>query len=172
MKKQKVDVLGIDIGNVIIQGGNEMFSPRFLEAEEMPGAFESICVLVEHFKPENMFLVSKCKSSRMKEKTFQWLAHHQFFSLTGVKWENVRFCLERHEKARICERLGINIFIDDRLEVLGHLLTTPPQPKTLYLFKPRDEEILRHKLILPNVNRVDSWNELIAHFFKRRVKSG
>lgn len=159
------DVLGIDIGNVITEGGNEMFSPQFLNARQMPGAFESIKKLVtEIFGPEKVFLVSKC-GPKMQQKTVEWLRHHNFYELTGVKEDHVRFCLERHDKAVICQKLRITIFIDDRLEVLGYLTKVDPPKTALYLFKPSEREVQRNAEFRPHVIRVESWKEAVKNLF-------
>jgi hypothetical protein len=143
------DVLGIDIGNVITEGGNEMFSSQFLSARQMPGAFGAIKKLVtEIFGPEKVFLVSKC-GVKMQDKTREWLQHHNFYGLTGVKEDHVHFCLERHKKATICQKLRITIFIDDRLEVLGHLTKVDPPKTALYLFKPREQEVRKYEQFRP-----------------------
>lgn len=54
----------------------------------------------------------------MQEKSRLWLRHHRFFELTGIAPENLRFCLERPQKADHCRKLGITHFIDDRPDVL------------------------------------------------------
>ena len=58
---------------------------------------------------------------RVQEKTRHWLRHHAFFERTGIPAPNLRFCLERPQKAQHCAELGITHFIDDRADVLGHL---------------------------------------------------
>lgn len=159
------DVLGIDIGNVITEGGNEMFSPQFLNARQMPGAFESIQKLVtEIFGPEKVFLVSKC-GVNMQRKTVEWLRHHKFYELTGVKEDHVHFCLERHQKAAICQKLRITIFIDDRLEILGYLTKVDPPKTALYLFKPNEKEVRKYSQFRPYVKGVESWEEVVQNLF-------
>lgn len=161
MNEVRKEILGIDIGNVITQVGNEIFSPNFLEAKQMPGAFEGIRKLVSsRFGPDNVFLVSKCKD-RMQKRTAEWLKHHNFYEVTGVREDHVHFCFERHEKAPICLRFGINIFIDDRLEILDHLHITLPSPKSLLLFQGKEREIARYSESLKLVTQVESWEEVL-----------
>lgn len=155
------DILGVDIGGVIIDRVNDgtdtsFFSDNFLQTTAVPNAFNSLRQLVSEQFRNKVFLVSKC-GKRVQDKTLQWLDHHHFYDLTGIKRENVRFCRERHEKAGICEELGITHFIDDRLEVLGSLTTV----NTLYLFQPRPREVQQFAHFLSRVQRVDSWEEIL-----------
>jgi hypothetical protein len=48
--------------------------------------------------------------------------------------DHLRFCFERHEKARHCLDLGLTHFLDDRLDVLAHLEGVVPHR---YLFGPQ-----------------------------------
>jgi hypothetical protein len=154
-------ILGVDIGNVITRGGNEMFTPNFLQSEQMLSAFDSIQQLVEkRFGPEKVFLVSKC-GANMQRKTAEWLRHHKFYELTGVREDHVHFCLERNGKAPICQKFGINIFIDDRLEVLSYLLRLPLPAVKCLLFQGKEEEIARFNTFLSSVTQVNSWKEVL-----------
>ena len=71
---------------------------------------------------------------RVQEKSRLWLDHHRFFERTGIPAENLRFCLERPQKALHCAELGISHFIDDRSDVLHHLAGIVPHR---FLFGPQ-----------------------------------
>ncbi len=155
------NVLGVDIGGVIIDRINDgtdtsFFSDNYLRTSAVTGAFGTLRRLVTQRFGDKVFLVSKC-GPKVEKKTLHWLAHHRFFEATGIPQENVRFCRERHEKAPICAELGITHFVDDRLEVLSHLQMV----ETRYLFQPRPEEVKRFGRFLPDVVRVESWEELL-----------
>lgn len=157
----KTAILGVDIGGVIIDRVNDgtdtlFFSENYLKTTAVPGVFEALKELVEKRFGDNVFLVSKC-GRRVREKTLHWLDHHRFYDLTGIEREHVRFCRERHEKASICEKLGITHFIDDRLEVLSGLTMV----SALYLFRPRPNEIERFTRCLHRVVQVNSWQEIL-----------
>jgi hypothetical protein len=116
------EALGIDIGGVIIaRAGREddtSFSgENYLETPPVPGAFEAIRQVVDERFERRVFLISKA-GPRVRAKTMRWLKHHRFFERTGVTPKHVHFCLERGDKARICQELGITHFVDDRLDVL------------------------------------------------------
>ena len=149
-------VLGVDIGGVITKGGNEIFTDAFLESPQMGGAFEAVRMLVANRFGNNVYLVSKC-GENMQKKTRLWLSHHRFYEVTGIPESHVRFCLERHQKASICEELGITHFVDDRLEVLGSLTTV----SNLYLFQPRPNEMRRFAHFLNRVRQVNAWEEIL-----------
>lgn len=150
------EVLGIDIGGVITAGGNEMFTENFLAVQAMPDCFEAIKRIVAQRFGERVYLVSKC-GSRMQQKSMEWLRHHKFFDLTGVKSDHVEFCKDRSGKAPICARLGITHFVDDRLEVLSHLTSV----SNLYLFQPKPSEVQRFAHHLLRVKQMNSWQEIL-----------
>lgn len=119
--------LGIDIGRVIIggdagRGDTSFFSGSDDDAmgtPEVPGALETIARLCELFG-RRVWLVSKC-GPKVQARTRQWLRHRDFWGLTGVPQTNLRFCLERRDKAIHCRQNRLTHFIDDRTDVLGHL---------------------------------------------------
>jgi hypothetical protein len=133
------DILGIDIGRVIIgpvdDDGHADTSflsgtpERAMETPPAAGAFAAIAQLAEAFDGA-VWLVSKC-GPRVQAKTRRWLDHWRFWATTGIAPDHIRFCLERPDKALHCHELGVTHFIDDRLDVLVHLRGFVPR---LYLF--------------------------------------
>lgn len=114
--------LGVDIGRVIIDGdgpdtsfigGSEEDAMR---APAVAGAVSALAELTRRFEGR-VWLVSKC-GPRIQERTRRWLAHHRFFQATGIAPDHLFFCRDRKEKAPICARLGIGVFVDDRVDVL------------------------------------------------------
>ncbi len=110
-KHDKTLRIGIDIGNVLM--GSDTDEPdlifhdkRYLEATAIPGAFEAVTALSECYGPGNIFLVSKCGKT-IQQRSLEWLEHHRFYEVTGVRRDHVEFCRERRQKRDICERLGI-----------------------------------------------------------------
>lgn len=123
--------LGIDIGRVIIHGDGPDTSfvgaattEEALRAPAMEDALESIARLVSLFD-QRVWLVSKC-GKKVEERSRLWLEHHRFYAVTGLPPENLRFCRDRKEKAPICVKLGITMFVDDRLDVLRHMAGLVP----------------------------------------------
>jgi len=155
------DVLGIDIGGVIMDKTNDktdtsFFSDNFLKTTAVPQVFEVLAILVGRRFGPNTHIVSKC-GRKVQEKSLLWLAHHDFYRRTGIPESNVHFCKERSEKAPICQNLGITHFIDDKLEVLSYLTTVEHK----YLFQGDPKEINRYQGFLGKVYPVNSWPEFL-----------
>lgn len=121
--------LGLDFGRVLVGSApvDSADDTSFvggtvadaLATPPCPGMFEVVPLLVERFDGR-VWVVSKARAAT-EQKTRLWLEHHRFFERTGIAPDNVRFCTRRHEKAIHCRTLGITHFVDDRLDVLGHL---------------------------------------------------
>lgn len=77
-----------------------------------------------------VWLVSKC-GPRIQKLTKRWLTRSSFHQKTGVRPDRIRFCLKRPEKREHCLAIGATHFIDDRLDVLQHLVGAVPH---LYWF--------------------------------------
>jgi len=152
--------LGIDIGRVIIAPSNGNQDTSFLKGDNdaalatpaMPNALETISQLVSLFE-NNVWLVSKA-SPIIQEKTRMWLQYHHFFQITGMSECNIRFCLQRKDKAQICQELSITHFIDDRMAVLEHLRELVPNR---YLFGKQKPNFVCPKNVIP----VLSWEDVL-----------
>ncbi len=160
-KKPHCSRLGIDIGRVLIaaedaNGADTAFIGGSLrDALETPpyaGMFEAVPPLVERFAGR-VWLVSKCGPS-VEAKSRAWLRHHRFFERTGIPPSNLRFCLQRPQKADHCCELGITHFIDDRADVLRHLEGVVPNR---YLFGPQ-----RKPVTAPGMVLLPTWEEADA----------
>ena len=117
--------VGVDIGGVLIRparesGDTSFFSSGYLETPMVDGAFDAVARLNRDVFPDAVHLLSKAKSGTAR-KTCEWLAFHNFHEITGVPLEREQFCERREDKAPIARRLALCAFIDDRLDVLGHL---------------------------------------------------
>lgn len=149
--------LGIDIGRVIITPGDDNHDTSFiggdmeaaLQTPPMEGAFETIKVLVDHFD-QQVWLISKC-GPHIQERTRWWLARHQFWRAANMNVDHIRFCRKRHEKAPLCEKLGITHFIDDRADCLDPMRGIVEHR---FLFGPQKHE--PHD----NVCRVMTWADV------------
>ena len=139
MKHPVRPVLGIDIGRVIIGAADSSGSAdtSFISGSEAAalttppsvGAFDAIAELTEAFSGR-VWLVSKC-GPRIQQLTKRWLVRSSFYARTGVRSDRIRFCRRRPEKREHCLAIGATHFIDDRLDVLQHLLGAVPR---LYWF--------------------------------------
>ncbi len=150
--------LGIDIGRVIIGGGGA--DTQFLDGNEasamatpaVAGAFDAVAELMRLFDG-NVWLVSKA-GPRIQARTRRWLEDRQFFDLTGVMREHLRFCRERREKADLALTLELTHFIDDRFDVLRYLEGIVPNR---FLFGPQQ----RSYECGPTLMYVRDWRALL-----------
>lgn len=130
--------IGVDIGRVIINGDGadtSFFGHDHAEAMRtpaVPGAVSAVAELVRRFDGR-VWLVSKC-GPKIQARSLAWLEHHGFWAKTGVARDNVRFCRERRDKAIHARRLALTHFVDDRFDVLEHLVGLVDH---LYLFGPQ-----------------------------------
>ncbi|QSI33649.1 hypothetical protein GNX71_30425 [Variovorax sp. RKNM96] len=153
--------LGIDIGRVLIapEGANgadtSFIGGSMDDALRTPpyeGMFDAVAPLVARFEGR-VWLVSKCGPS-VQAKSRAWLQHHRFFERTGIAPGNLRFCLQRPQKADHCRELGITHFIDDRSDVLRHLEGIVPHR---YLFGPQGKPVTVAGLVL-----LPAWKDAAA----------
>jgi hypothetical protein len=155
-----MEALGVDIGGVIIDrvddnADTSFFGDNYLATPAVPGVVEALARLVTGKFGDQVYLVSKC-GQRTQDRSLAWLAHHDFYTRTGIRPGHARFCRQRPGKAAIATELGLTHFVDDRLEVLGYLDTVP----NLYLFRPQDREVRRHRHHLHRVYTARTWSEI------------
>ena len=105
-----------------------MFGPDFLQAPPVPGALLSLATLVR--TTNAVHLVSKC-SPRLQQHTEQWLDGHEVYSSIRLPRHNLHFVRERAEKGPVASRIGLDTFVDDRLDVL---IAIPPTVHTRIRF--------------------------------------
>jgi hypothetical protein len=126
--------IGIDIGRVLIcptaddgRPDTSFLGSNEREALAIPpaaGAFSVVRGFVERYDGR-VWLVSKA-GQRIENLTRLWLEHHDFYRRTGMAPDHVRFCRRRPEKREHALELGLTHFIDDRLDVLGHMVGVVP----------------------------------------------
>lgn len=160
--------LGIDIGNVIIEhrGRDPQGKDKLLYDNDYSRLFATVGAMVAIEKLNKYFNGNVCLISKLPEsseiKVVNWLKDNKFFEQTGMS-KNVFFIRERKGKYNICERMGITHFIDDRLEVLSHMITTVPN---LYLYNPDEEEVYESWIFREYVSICKDWNEIIKSIIK------
>lgn len=111
--------IGIDIGNVIIGGGGEdtsFFTDQFLKTPEVEGAIDSIFFL--HGRMQELHIVSKC-GKETERKSLLWLNYHSIQRF--IPLHRVHFVRKRHLKAPMAQALELDIFIDDRQDIVDSM---------------------------------------------------
>lgn len=157
--------LGVDIGGVIVDGhvgrGEEgFFHPNHLLTPQMDGAFAALRQIATSRCGHRVYLISTARP-HVETKLREWLEANRCYEETGVVRSHVRFCVERSQKAAISAELELTHFIDDRLQVLGSLVSVPHR----YLFRPRPEEVQRYAHFASDkLTRVDAWHEVLNSF--------
>lgn len=159
--------LGVDIGNVIINHrlsdpNDKAFHEEYYSTiPETKDVFASLKILNEYFDGR-VYLISKC-SEWAQEKILHWLADNHFYQKTGIKRDHAYFVRERHEKDGVCRKLGITHFVDDRLEVLSHMIESTPH---LFLYQPNKDEVHTFAAFLSKVTVVEDWKEIVEKITK------
>ena len=154
-------ILGVDVGGVILDFVPYMNTDRsfdgdnYLNTPEVPGAVETLAALNKGKFAGRIFLVSRFKYDDRRIK--EWLAHIDFYSRTSILEDHLYPCKERHEKEEIVRRLGVTHFVDDRAEVLSHMIGTVPH---LYLFQGLDEDRAAFAHMQGKMAFVQNWEEL------------
>jgi len=111
--------IGIDIGNVIIGGGGDdtqFFTDNYLQTPEMAGAWDTI----EYLKTEGheLHIISKCGPA-VEQKSLYWLGMKGFHKF--IPLHRTHFVRKRHLKAPMAQALELDIFIDDRQDIIESL---------------------------------------------------
>ncbi len=157
----RTPVLGLDVGGVLVDRVAErtdtsFFGDRPLDTPAVAGALEAIPELLELFGGR-VHIVSKA-GPKVSALTRQWLGVHGVTGDAGIRPDNVHFVRRRPEKHPICERLGVTHFVDDRLDVLGHLTTVEHR----YLFTGGLGDHDPPPQLPPWVTVVDTWPRLVG----------
>lgn len=158
--------LGVDIGGVIIDrihddSDTSFFGDKYLETTAVPEAFDSLRLLGNEFG-DDIWVVSKC-GPRIQARTVEWLLHQSFYDQTGIPEDHVLFTRTREGKAPIARDLGLTHFVDDRLDVLGHL---QHDVKHLYLFDPRPKDLQAQPRELPRARVAHTWQQARQKIYK------
>lgn len=157
------NVLGIDLGNVIIDHLGFGTTTEYVlhgDYNSIPpvqGVMEALSVLNHSFNG-NVFVVYNA-TDVVDHKILAWMEFHDVFGKTGIARNKIHRTEHGRDKSSVCLRYKATHFIDDRLEVLGHLIGIVPH---LFLFRPQEQEMIEFTDSLPYVWRVESWSELLT----------
>jgi hypothetical protein len=157
------ECLGVDLGNVIIDHLGFGTTPEFFRMGDyniippVSGVFEALRQLNEKRFGSELFVVYNA-TDVADQKITSWLLAHDFFARTGILSDRVKRTQNGRNKLSVCRMYGASHFVDDRLEVLSHLVG---EVKNLFLLRPQQQEIEQYKDFLPSVNQFGSWNDLV-----------
>jgi 5'(3')-deoxyribonucleotidase len=142
--------LGIDLGNTIVRNQTGSGSK-----DPYPDAFETILKLTKLF---GLVCIVSRVNAEQEVRARAWMKDYNFAERTGIKPEDVHFCLERYDKGIIAKKLRLTHFIDDRPEVMHHL--DSDIRKILFAPKPEDVQKFNHN----HLEQVNSWKEVEQKF--------
>lgn len=111
--------IGIDIGNVIIGGGGndtQFFTDDYLSTPEVDGAWDALEDLDN--AGHELHIVSKC-GPEVERKSLLWLDMAGFF--IPVPQHRIHFVRRRTLKAPMAQALELDIFIDDRQDIVDSM---------------------------------------------------
>ncbi len=133
--------VGIDLGGVVISEAmtkieRERRKISFMDVPPVEGAFNAVAELVADPQVRAVSVISKCK---VDAELRQWLEVHDFYMETGFDPSNLNFCRRHEEKAAIARQLEVTDFVDNRIEVLGPMMSVVPR---LYLFSERPSHLV------------------------------
>jgi hypothetical protein len=111
--------IGIDIGGVIIGGGGEdtsFFSDNYLKTPEIEGAWDSLDLL--DMDDHELHIISKC-GPVVEAKSVAWLDQKMFF--LSIPRHHTHFVRKRELKAPMAQALELDVFIDDRQDIIDSM---------------------------------------------------
>lgn len=159
--------LGLDFGKVIVGGegvpGNEdtpflgASVESCLECPPMPGAIQGVKELALRFAGR-VWIVSKAGPT-MQRKTLRWLAHHNFWRVTGIEPYSISFTLTRDDKRPVCQRLKLTHFVDDHADVLENLAGVVSHRYQFGGLEPPSED--------PEIMQIPDWATLLQRLTPR-----
>jgi hypothetical protein len=118
-----------------------------VSAPPIAGALDGLARL-----PGEAYVISARRPGN-EASALEWMAKHGLHDI--VPRERVIFCESGRDKRAHCERLGISMFLDDKLSYLGHL----PETLSRVLF---DDDGIAHRLALPaDVRVARDWDEFL-----------
>jgi hypothetical protein len=116
-----------------------LYGAMTVEAPPISGALEGLARL-----PGEVYVISARRPGN-EASALAWMAKNGLHDV--VPRERVIFCESGRDKRVHCERLGVSMFLDDKLSYLGHL----PETLKRVLF---DDDGIAYRLELPADVRV------------------
>lgn len=125
----------------------ELYGPLTLQAPPVPGAIEGLSALVG----EPYIVTAREPDSHPVVK--EWLVANR---AAAVPPERTVFCADGKEKGSQCVRLGLRVFLEDKLSYLRHI------PKSMLRVLLDEDGIADRLDVDPDIVVVRSWPEFTA----------
>lgn len=155
-EKKKLKI-GIDFGGVCCyltrddNDDTQKYDPNFKEAITMDGCIDALKYLVK--QGHKLYLISFCGKNRANATRNMLCTEHSDL----FKKENLFFVKKRWFKSKVCNHLGLDVLIDDRIDIITSLRHVKG---IQFRGDPRiDKNItaLEHKFLT-----ADSWKDVIS----------
>lgn len=104
------------------EGEDTVFNEEnYLLTPEVPGAYRAVSKLAK--QRHELHIISKC-GEVVEERSMDWLDAEGFFY--HILPHRAHFVRKRHLKAPMAQALELEVFIDDRQDVLDHMVGIVP----------------------------------------------
>lgn len=152
--------IGLDCGGVLGPLASDTAEKDDLGlAPPFAGAVDGVKAIVKKHGQENVYVVSRA-GWKMRKKTMAWMKRHGIVGEGAILEANVHYCFERAEKQQVCEKLGIEFMVDDRLEILHQLRG---QVQHLIAFNQKPEYVAEYPDCRSWSILVDDWLDLTTY---------
>lgn len=150
-------IIALDIGDTLIN----RFKPREISMKDggttyplFRGVIEGLRVL--HKAHHELIIISKINPGD-NEKVTRYVQHHaitpQFVGTKGI-----HFCHEWDEKGPIAKRLGVNVIVDDRVQV-HNTMATCDIPHRILFTEGHDDR--NNQTLTTSVIEARNWREVV-----------
>lgn len=135
---------------------DRLYGRMTVEAPPVEGALERLAQL-----PGEVFIVSARRPQTVRSAQ-EWLSRNRLYDI--IHAERIFFCGSDADKRGYCDRLGINVFLDDKVKVLEYL----PKVASRVLF---DEDGIAERLQVQDWLRVATNWEQFLHLLGQEYKT-
>ena len=108
---KNVFTIAFDLGGVVFSCDNDIFCNRYLETELTPGIYD----VLMHLSRLDLKLIVISKAFPNNAKKSKEIL--KLYGLDDV-FNSIIFCEKNEAKADIAKAMGVNVMIDDKMEVL------------------------------------------------------
>jgi hypothetical protein len=150
--------IAIDIGDTLLDRStkNVLMSTGNYTYPLFDGALDALDLLIQ--QGHTLVIISKIDQGD-EEKVISYLVHHEIISYY-VRPENLHFCYERDAKGPIAQSLGVDVIVDDRVQVHNAMERFGVNGRILFTEGHDDrQEFELTASVLPAKN----WLEVIKH---------
>ena len=140
--------IGIDFGRTIGE----------VEQEYSDKTFNIIKMIVQKYKSENVFIISKA-GQEMQAKIRTWLDKYDFCNICEFDENNIHFVKEYTDKRNMIIKYNIDVFIDDHYKVIQSIMDLK-QVKYIIWFNSKADQNLIPKKYRSKIRITSKWAKI------------